>query len=41
MLSGDWIPLNLPDQLSKVSSAQLISLGGATEALHLVELLHS
>ncbi|WP_326984034.1 amino acid adenylation domain-containing protein [Chryseobacterium sp. MYb264] len=32
-LSGDWIPLNLPDTLKKlVPSIQLISLGGATEA---------
>ncbi|WP_166924861.1 non-ribosomal peptide synthetase [Flavobacterium poyangense] len=33
MLSGDWIPLNLPDTLLQlVPSVQLISLGGATEA---------
>lgn len=33
LLSGDWIPLNLPDTLKKiVPSVQLISLGGATEA---------
>lgn len=33
MLSGDWIPLHLPDTLSDlVPSVQLISLGGATEA---------
>lgn len=33
MLSGDWIPLELPDKLiKKVPLLQLISLGGATEA---------
>lgn len=33
MLSGDWIPLNLPDTLKQlVPTVQLISLGGATEA---------
>ncbi len=33
MLSGDWIPLNLPDRLWRVlPHAQIISLGGATEA---------
>ncbi|EIW16351.1 MULTISPECIES: non-ribosomal peptide synthetase [Pelosinus] len=33
MLSGDWIPLTLPDTLIKrVPSVQVISLGGATEA---------
>jgi len=35
MLSGDWIPLSLPDQikdLSKNTNLQVISLGGATEA---------
>lgn len=33
LLSGDWIPLNLPDTLKQlVPSVQLISLGGATEA---------
>jgi amino acid adenylation domain-containing protein len=33
MLSGDWIPLSLPDQLkSLVPSVKLFSLGGATEA---------
>lgn len=33
LLSGDWIPLNLPDTLLKlVPSVSLISLGGATEA---------
>ncbi len=31
-LSGDWIPINLPDQLIKlVPSVQVVSLGGATE----------
>lgn len=33
MLSGDWIPLHLPDTLLQlVPGVQLISLGGATEA---------
>ncbi|CQR73877.1 non-ribosomal peptide synthetase [Sporomusa ovata] len=33
MLSGDWIPLTLPDMLVKrVPAVQVISLGGATEA---------
>ncbi|MEH0388852.1 non-ribosomal peptide synthetase/type I polyketide synthase [Vibrio mimicus] len=33
MMSGDWIPVNLPDRLTKVApNAQLLSLGGATEA---------
>jgi amino acid adenylation domain-containing protein len=32
MLSGDWIPLDLPDQLASSSRARPISLGGATEA---------
>ncbi|MEO1592147.1 MAG: amino acid adenylation domain-containing protein, partial [Cyanobacteria bacterium J06632_22] len=33
MLSGDWIPLTLPEQFKQqFSDAQLISLGGATEA---------
>ncbi|NEQ96386.1 MAG: AMP-binding protein, partial [Cyanothece sp. SIO2G6] len=43
LLSGDWIPLSLPDQI-KVSSpqAQVVSLGGATEVsiwsiLYLIE----
>jgi len=32
MLSGDWIPLNLPGKITSVfSSAEIISLGGATE----------
>ena len=32
-LSGDWIPINLPDQIIKlIPSLRLISLGGATEA---------
>ena len=32
MLSGDWIPLHLPDAIHNVSSdAKVISLGGATE----------
>lgn len=33
LLSGDWIPINLPDQLiNLVPSVQVVSLGGATEA---------
>jgi amino acid adenylation domain-containing protein len=33
LLSGDWIPLNLPHQIQTTfSKAKLISLGGATEA---------
>lgn len=33
MLSGDWIPLSLPDRLkSNTADARIVSLGGATEA---------
>lgn len=33
MMSGDWIPVELPDKLRKsIPNALLISLGGATEA---------
>ncbi|MFJ1701153.1 amino acid adenylation domain-containing protein [Streptomyces sp. NPDC087532] len=33
MLSGDWIPLSLPDRLRRLAPrAQVMSLGGATEA---------
>jgi amino acid adenylation domain-containing protein/thioester reductase-like protein len=33
MLSGDWIPLNLPERIwNRNNDIQLISLGGATEA---------
>lgn len=33
LLSGDWLPLNLPNQIRTVfEQAQIISLGGATEA---------
>jgi pyochelin synthetase len=33
LLSGDWIPLNLPDNASKfLPNAKIVSLGGATEA---------
>ncbi|NJL23635.1 MAG: AMP-binding protein, partial [Leptolyngbyaceae cyanobacterium SM1_3_5] len=33
MLSGDWIPLNLPDRIRTCfPNAEIISLGGATEA---------
>ncbi len=33
MLSGDWIPLGLPDRIrDKFDNAEIVSLGGATEA---------
>jgi acyl-coenzyme A synthetase/AMP-(fatty) acid ligase/acyl carrier protein len=33
MLSGDWIPVNLPARIQRLSAnAQVVSLGGATEA---------
>ncbi len=33
LLSGDWIPLTLPDRLRKlIPTVEIISLGGATEA---------
>jgi len=33
MMSGDWIPVNLPDQVRQLSpGVKVISLGGATEA---------
>ncbi|MFM9558270.1 amino acid adenylation domain-containing protein [Streptomyces caniscabiei] len=33
MLSGDWIPVDMPDNIRSVSpTAEVISLGGATEA---------
>lgn len=33
MLSGDWIPLNLPKKIKRIfSNSKIISLGGATEA---------
>ncbi len=33
LLSGDWLPLSLPEQIqAKCSDIQIISLGGATEA---------
>ncbi len=32
LLSGDWIPLWLPEQIKQYFYAQVISLGGATEA---------
>lgn len=33
LLSGDWIPINLPDELLlKAPDANVVSLGGATEA---------
>lgn len=46
LLSGDWIPLSLPDQIKRISEkAQVISLGGATEAsiwsiLYPIEAVH-
>ena len=34
LLSGDWIPIALPDRLrSLVPEVEIVSLGGATEAL--------
>lgn len=32
LLSGDWIPISLPAQLRGIRGAQVLSLGGATEA---------
>ncbi len=33
MMSGDWIPVDLPDRIRRVApNAQVVSLGGATEA---------
>ena len=33
LLSGDWIPLALPDRLRRlVPEVEIVSLGGATEA---------
>ncbi|HQP30616.1 MAG TPA: amino acid adenylation domain-containing protein, partial [Deltaproteobacteria bacterium] len=33
MLSGDWIPVSLPDRIrAQIAGVQIISLGGATEA---------
>lgn len=32
MLSGDWLPVELPRRMSAFSSARVVSLGGATEA---------
>ncbi len=33
LISGDWIPLNLPERIwSRFANAEIISLGGATEA---------
>ncbi len=31
MMSGDWIPVSLPDQIKMLSGCQVVSLGGATE----------
>ncbi|MFI1365050.1 amino acid adenylation domain-containing protein [Streptomyces griseochromogenes] len=32
LLSGDWIPVTLPDRIRSVAATEVISLGGATEA---------
>ncbi|MFZ1026924.1 MAG: amino acid adenylation domain-containing protein [Limnoraphis robusta] len=32
MMSGDWIPVQLPDKLKQILAAKVVSLGGATEA---------
>lgn len=33
LMSGDWIPVNLPEQIrSTIGNSQMISMGGATEA---------
>src|SRR5262249_9127086 len=33
MMSGDWIPTTLPEQIAKLApAAKIVSLGGATEA---------
>ncbi|MGX5836945.1 amino acid adenylation domain-containing protein [Aeromonas piscicola] len=32
-LSGDWVPVTLPDRIRACSSAEVIALGGATEAV--------
>ena len=32
MLSGDWIPLSLPERIRALGSPEVVSLGGATEA---------
>jgi len=32
LLSGDWIPLKLPEKIGKLGAATIVSLGGATEA---------
>ncbi|HMW48226.1 MAG TPA: AMP-binding protein, partial [Cellvibrionaceae bacterium] len=32
MLSGDWIPIGLPQQLQQLRELEVLSLGGATEA---------
>ncbi|GIJ21061.1 non-ribosomal peptide synthetase [Micromonospora lutea] len=32
MLSGDWIPVSLPDRVRALTGAEVMSLGGATEA---------
>ncbi|MDW5324853.1 non-ribosomal peptide synthetase [Plantactinospora sp. KLBMP9567] len=32
LLSGDWIPVGLPDRIRALTGARVVSLGGATEA---------
>lgn len=32
-LSGDWVPVTLPDRIRACSSAEVVALGGATEAV--------
>ncbi|MFV2175671.1 amino acid adenylation domain-containing protein [Actinomadura sp. LOL_016] len=32
LLSGDWIPVTLPDEIAVIPGVQVVSLGGATEA---------
>ncbi|MCC5611400.1 amino acid adenylation domain-containing protein [Nostoc sp. CHAB 5834] len=31
MMSGDWIPIKLPEKIKRLFSAKIVSLGGATE----------
>lgn len=32
LLSGDWVPLSLPDRIRRLADLDVVSLGGATEA---------
>ena len=32
LLSGDWVPVTLPDRIRRLADAHVVSLGGATEA---------